>query len=91
MNMILLLILLQTFISGTDPIDHVDVPAIQEEYGPLGVQFCDASCIFIATDHSLFSGPNAQEPYRQTRYTCTDKTRFLMTSEDGRKHCIKLK
>jgi hypothetical protein len=24
------------------------------------------------------------------RYTCSDKTRFLMTSEDGTKHCIRI-
>lgn len=27
---------------------------------------------------------------KRGRITCMDKTRFLMTSEDGRKHCIRL-
>lgn len=76
----------------------VDVSPITEEYGNPGYEVCDymgtMSCIWvdaqpgdpipgfdhIDTSHAL---------KRRTRLTCADKTRFLMTSEDGKKHCIK--
>ena len=66
----------------------VDVPPVTEEYGPLGVDFCDMGCVFVPGGTSPF--PDGPKPHRQTRFTCADKTRFLMTAEDGRKHCIKL-
>lgn len=75
---------------GPSPDDHtkeiqspkaVDVPPITEEYGNPGYEVCDmGNCVWT----------EAPEGKRRTRSTCADKTRFLMTSEDGKKHCIKL-
>lgn len=68
----------------------VDVPPVQEEYGNPGVNWCDmGACqwIEIDPDHPHALTPS---PQRRTRLTCADKTRFLMTSEDGKKHCISL-
>jgi len=80
---------------GTKICDHddaqpVDVPPIREEYGKPGVNFCDmGSCTWMDADPSH---PNAltPTPHRRTRLTCADRTRFLMTAEDGSKHCIAL-
>lgn len=57
-----------------------DVPPIEEEYGNPGYTMCDMSCVWV-------EGIGA----RRTRPICADKTRFLMTSEDGTHHCIALK
>ena len=68
----------------------VDVAPIQEEYGNPGMNFCDmGACTWMDADPAH---PNAltPTPYRRTRMTCADKTRFLMTAEDGSKHCIAL-
>lgn len=66
----------------------IDVPPIQEEYGKPGFKFCDmGQCSFYEDDKVNELG---MTPIRRSRITCADKTRFLMTAEDGSKHCIKL-
>lgn len=68
----------------------LDVPPISEEYGNLGKHFCDMGfCTWVdanVNNPDLFGN----KPTRRTRPTCADKKRFLMTSEDGIKHCIKI-
>lgn len=61
----------------------VDVPPVTEEYGNPGIEFCDMGCHWIE-DYS----ENGIPPHRRTRLTCADKSRFLMTAEDGSMHCI---
>ena len=69
----------------------IDVPPIQEEYVSPGTEFCDmGSCTWIEYDKTSGIWGESMKPHRRTRETCADKTRFLMTSEDGAKHCIKL-
>lgn len=68
--------------------EPVDVPPITEEYGNPGFEMCDMdNCVWVegANPSRLDEGW-----HRRTRLTCADKSRFLMTSEDGKKHCIKL-
>jgi|GEM_PF-7014975 len=68
------------FCLGKTP-SPMDVPAIQEEYGNPGYPVCDmGNCVWV----------ESKDGKRRTRPTCADKTRFLMTSEDGKKHCIRL-
>lgn len=67
----------------------VDVAPIQEEYGNPGYEFCDMGCTWVDAQNLI--GWNSHiKTYRRTRATCADKTRFLMTSEDGKQHCIRL-
>lgn len=70
-----------------------DVPPIQEEYGNPGTNWCDmGSCTFIEEEPKPCPKDMTcvAPPHRRTRLTCADKTRFLMTSEDGKAHCIAL-
>lgn len=69
---------------------EIDVAPIKEEYGNPGTQFCDmGACTWV--DYQKESPIwGEMKPYRRTRLTCADKTRFLMTAEDGSKHCIRL-
>lgn len=67
--------------------DPIDASPIQEEYGNLGYSWCDITCSFVESDKPPFPDTKL---YRRTRATCADKTRFLMTAEDGSKHCIAL-
>ena len=53
--------------------EPTDVPAVQVG-GHLGFEGCGQSACF---DHWV------------TDYTCADKTRILLTAEDGTKHCVK--
>ncbi|HXF12244.1 MAG TPA: hypothetical protein VN517_03765 [Terriglobales bacterium] len=65
-----------------------DVPPIMEEYGSLGTEVCDGGrCVWLEVDKLSRLDEGL---YRRTRPTCADKTRFLMTSEDGKKHCIRI-
>ncbi len=82
----MLLLLFQWSLQDKVP-TPVDVTPIQEEYGELGYQFCDMGCVWVSADHPI---DGETKPTRRTRPTCADKTRFLMTSEDGAKHCIRL-
>ena len=59
----------------------IDVPPIKEEYRAASLSTCYDS------EHCF---PVEGSEMTRTRLTCADKTRFLMTAEDGRKHCIKL-
>lgn len=71
--------------------EQIDVPPIQEEYGNPGTSFCDmGACTWIDYDKNSGLWGDSMKPHRRTRLTCADKTRFLMTSEDGIKHCILL-
>lgn len=75
--------------ANTPNTSPVDVPPIQEEYGNLGYNFCDmGQCVWRDAGQHWPLIPVI--PYRRKRWTCADKTRFLMTSEDGKKHCIRL-
>lgn len=72
-------------------IEPIDVPPISEEYGNLGTKFCDmGQCTWVDYDKNSAIWGETMKPYRRTVKTCADKTRFLMTSEDGNKHCIRL-
>jgi hypothetical protein len=58
--------------------DPVDVSPIEIPLGPCeGPNAIMCAQIYPTTIHP-------------TRFSCADKTRFLMTAEDGSKHCIKL-
>ena len=72
--------------------EPVDVPPITEEYGNPGYEYCDMrNCMWVDGVPLGFDHTGTSPAYkRRTRLTCADKTRFLMTSEDGKKHCIKL-
>jgi hypothetical protein len=86
---LLVLLLLQIIVLNPNA-TPVDVPPIQEEYGTVGTEFCDmgqCSWVDYVPDSPMWEG---MKPHRRTRETCADKKRFLMTSEDGVKHCIKL-
>ena len=95
MNLIILLMFMfQAHFAAPVP---VDVPPITEEYGNPGYEVCDmGNCVWVDTPNEPITvgkpGHGGSIPHlkRRTRPTCADKTRFLMTSEDGKKHCIKL-
>lgn len=70
--------------------NSVDLPAIQEEYGGLVVTLCDQSCSDVPYKPDEWKGLKIT-PHKAKRWTCADKTRFLMTAEDGSKHCIALR
>ncbi len=55
----------------------------------LGIAVAKGACTWMDVDPAH---PNqfTLNPSRRTRLTCADKTRFLMTAEDGSKHCIAL-
>jgi len=57
-----------------------DVPPITEEYGKPRWVPCPEEC----------GDYYSRALKRPTRPTCADKTRFLMTAEDGSKHCLAL-
>ena len=84
-----ILIFLMLFQASFPPPPPVDVPPIMEEYGELGNYLCDMGCVWVEARPDS-PDPFGSKPIRRTRFTCADKTRFLMTSEDGNKHCIKL-
>jgi len=68
----------------------IDVPAIQAEYGPLVYTLCDQGCwdvLYTPQDQLVIAGK--LKPHRNKHWTCADKTRFLMTAEDGSKHCVR--
>jgi hypothetical protein len=65
----------------------IDVPPISEEYGNLGWDMCDMGCVFVEADKPPFPDTVL---HRRTRLTCAEKARFLMTAEDGSKHCVAL-
>jgi hypothetical protein len=73
----------------------IDVPAIQVEYGSLGWELCDlGSCTWVDAIKPIeFDNEDSfiGKPYRRKLWTCADKTRFLMTAEDGSKHCLALR
>lgn len=74
-------------------IEPLDVAPILEEYGNPGNEFCDVShCTFVEEEPKPCQKDVSciAPPTRRTRPTCADKTRFLMTAEDGSKHCIQL-
>ena len=54
-----------------------DVPAVHEDY----IQFHKGQWIS--------GGISAAEDIHADRWTCQDKSRILLTAEDGTKHCIK--
>jgi hypothetical protein len=66
----------------------IDVPAIQEsheeEYGD--TNWCNGCYNNVCT--TMACDPHAKHKVSVT--TCADKRRILLTSEDGRKHCITL-
>jgi len=73
-------------LTGSSARKPVDVPPLLEEYGNPGHNFCDmGKCTFMEGLDPFDPNDKGQ---RRTRITCADKTRFLMTSEDGMKHCI---
>jgi hypothetical protein len=78
--------------AGGEPVEAVkllkiDVPPITEQYGNVGTEFCDrGQCSFVEGAGDAMGNP----PKRRTRLTCANKRRFLMTAEDGSKHCILL-
>lgn len=90
MNLIILLMFMfQAHFAAPVP---VDVPPVTEEYGNLGYQYCDmGNCVWVDGVPPGFDHTGDAPAYkRRTRLTCADKTRFLMTSEDGKGHCIRL-
>ena len=89
---ILLLATLAITAHGQTPTERnaIDVPAIQEEYGPLVVTLCDNGCWDMPYHPGEWMGLEPS-PHRATQWICTDKTRFLLTAEDGSKHCIALR
>ncbi len=71
--------------------EPIDVPPIQVEYGNLGTEFCDmGSCAWVEYDKTNGIWGSSMKPHRRTLLTCADKSRFLLTSEDGVKHCIQM-
>jgi hypothetical protein len=56
-----------------DPPDPMDVPAVKMSH-PAGTICRHGDCVVV------------EAPYET--WTCTDKRRVLLTSEDGDKHCI---
>ena len=90
---IILLALAITQAHGQADIERnaIDVPPILEEYGNPGKYICDmADCVWVDANPSNGLVPNPLTP-RRTKFSCADKTRFLMTAEDGSKHCIALR
>jgi len=70
-------------LTGSAARKPVDVPAIQEDYWMEQLVICMERCPEPRTSLTPF-----ENALKHTHYTCADKTRFLMTSEDGNKHCI---
>ena len=67
----------------------VDVPPISEKYWMQTIMICMDTC--PAPNISLTPPKDNDGSWREyTSPTCADRTRFLMTSEDGIKHCISL-
>jgi hypothetical protein len=66
------------------PVEPVDVPAVQQPQLP-DLKWCGDH---MKTDagYSICLLHIAQNP---PKTTCSDKSRVLLTSEDGKKHCIK--
>ena len=64
----------------------VDVPAIQETY-EIGLMTCHAS------PDCEGKGPSCNmsvcEKVRNQVWTCADKSRVLLTAEDGTRHCVR--
>lgn len=79
-------LLMLALFQGAHPKNPVDVPPIQEEYGNLGYQSCDQGCWWVDVEKG--EAPLGIKLHRRTHTTCADKARFLMTAEDGSKHCI---
>ena len=69
------------------PKPAIDVAPITEEYGAVGYTVCDMGCVWVESPTPSFPDMKLT---RRTRFTCADKTRFLMTAEDGTKHCLVL-
>lgn len=64
----------------------MDVAAVEEEYGNLGNYWCDmGECHWRDSDKPSSEG---QVLHKRKRWTCADKRRVLLTSEDGIRHCI---
>ena len=61
-----------------DQKDSVDVPPIFDDAGKA---FCRKAA------HSWRSRLDCEDA---NAFTCADKTRFLMTSEDGKRHCLRM-
>lgn len=68
--------------------EPIDVAPITVEYGKPGHNWCDMGACTWVEGESPFGGDI--KATRRTYITCADKRRFLMTAEDGSKHCILL-
>jgi len=66
-----------------------DESPVEEEYGNPGFMWCDIGCTWVEDSPPAVDGKPTQS-HRRKYTTCVDKTRFLMTAEDGSKHCIRL-
>ena len=66
--------------------NYVDIPAIQETR-----QVCQLSkTTFLCAGSSLGSACPCPYEYQPAQvWTCADKSRVLLTSEDGVRHCIR--
>lgn len=77
--------------------EPMDVPAISEEYvafessencrRPKGIY--ETKCKTVATGWACSIVQCDTVKHKGTRETCADKSRILLTAEDGDKHCIK--
>ena len=82
-------------VPGPEPID---VPAVQDKglqlYCAYGAEWCDHGEHFPKTpgnsESMCLADPQFESSCAKRQLaTCTDKSRVLLTSEDGKHHCIK--
>jgi hypothetical protein len=70
------------------PAEPMDVPAVRHKHKEV-VANCYIVSGTIDANTSLAGKPPCTEDVET--YTCKDQSRVLLTSEDGKKHCIKFK